>query len=86
MVLSAEFKRPTLLPATLKCAWLGLPPPAASATAAAAAGEHAAAVAAALESAEGARFAVLTEDLGKEVLVGAVSCRAEAVRAALGEE
>eukprot|EP00198_Chlamydomonas_reinhardtii_P008742 XP_001698079.1 predicted protein [Chlamydomonas reinhardtii] len=86
VVLSAEFKRPTLLPATLKCAWLGLPPPAASATAAAAAGEHAAAVAAALESAEGARFAVLTEDLGKEVLVGAVSCRAEAVRAALGEE
>ncbi|KAG2439596.1 hypothetical protein HXX76_004948 [Chlamydomonas incerta] len=80
IVLSAEFKRPTLLPATLKCAWLGLAP---------APGGGAApweqAVAAALGGAEGARFAVLTEDLGKEVLVGRVSCQAEAVQAALGE-
>ncbi|KAG2432414.1 hypothetical protein HYH02_012985 [Chlamydomonas schloesseri] len=89
LVLSADFKRPTLLPATLKCAWLGLAPGAATGAAAAGAGAAAppseAAVAAALGSAEGARFAVLTEDLGKEVLVGSVSCQPEAVKAALGE-
>ncbi|GIL85479.1 hypothetical protein Vretimale_13393 [Volvox reticuliferus] len=68
--LTVEFKRPTLLPARLHCAWLG------------AAGSDAA-VASSMDSSQGARFAVLTSDLSKEVLVGSVSCHREAVDKAL---
>ncbi|GLC39080.1 hypothetical protein PLESTB_000009500 [Pleodorina starrii] len=69
--LTAEFKRPTLLPATLHCAWL------AGATGGAKGG------AAALDSPTGARFAVLTSDLSKEVLVGSVSTAKAAVDKAM---
>ncbi|EFJ52900.1 hypothetical protein VOLCADRAFT_86349 [Volvox carteri f. nagariensis] len=60
--LTAEFKRPTLLPATLHCAWLG----GASGLTAAASGLGAAE----LDSREGVRFVALSSDLSKEVLVG----------------
>ncbi|PNH06287.1 hypothetical protein TSOC_007346 [Tetrabaena socialis] len=69
LVLSADFKRPTLLPATLHCGWL-LP--------------AGAAAAAALESEAGASFAVLSEDRSKEVLVGRISCHPAVVKAAAG--
>lgn len=58
-VLETEFKRPTLLPATLLCAW-----------------DSPADVGAAI-SGEGLRFAVLTEDSEKEVLVGRLLSRSE---------
>ncbi|KAG2502198.1 hypothetical protein HYH03_000685 [Edaphochlamys debaryana] len=74
-VLSAEFKRPTLLPARLHCAWQAVDAPGAL--------DPAADPAAALASPAGAGFAVLTEDLAKPVLVGAVCCHADAVREAL---
>ncbi|GIL62242.1 hypothetical protein Vafri_16461 [Volvox africanus] len=69
-VLTAEFKRPTLLPARLHCAWLG-----------GTGGDGA--VASNLDSSEGARFAVLSSELSKEVLVGNVSCHHETVHKAL---
>ncbi|KXZ45866.1 hypothetical protein GPECTOR_50g660 [Gonium pectorale] len=71
-VLSAEFKRPTLLPATLHCAWRG----------ALAVEGGATDPRVALSSVEGARFAVLTEDRAKEVLTGSISAAPEAVKAA----
>ncbi|GLI61770.1 hypothetical protein VaNZ11_004238, partial [Volvox africanus] len=69
-VLTAEFKRPTLLPARLHCAWMG-----------GTGGDGA--VASNLDSSQGARFALLTSDLSKEVLVGNVSCHRETVDKAL---
>ncbi|GFR42317.1 hypothetical protein Agub_g3224, partial [Astrephomene gubernaculifera] len=83
-VLSADFKRPTLLPATLHCAWItpaATPAPGEGAAAGGAAGFD---PAAALASPEGAGFVVLTEDRCKEVLVGAVSCHADRVKAEMG--
>lgn len=66
-----KFKRPTLLPATLHCAWrLGTDC-------------SEAAVAAARDSPCGAPFVVLTADLGKEVLEGWISCNGEAIQKAM---
>lgn len=63
-VLQSEFKRPTLLPATLQLAWT-LPCGSSS--------DGREALAKAAESAEGVSFVVLTEDGAKEVLVGRLS-------------
>lgn len=65
VTIQAEFKRPTLLPATLTFAWR---PPAA--------GEGD--VGAAMARPEGLPFAVLTADGSKEVLVGKFCCGPEA--------
>ncbi len=69
--LTAEFKRPTLLPAVLHCGW----------EAAAAADP-----ASRLATPGGVRFAVVTEDRAKQVIVGSLTAHAPTVAAMLGEQ
>lgn len=69
--LTAEFKRPTLLPAVLHCGWEE---------------EAAADPAARLATPGGVRFAVVTEDRAKQVIVGSLTAHAPTVAAMLGEQ